>query len=129
MTFMNGVVAWFPMVFLGIINGAIRQFGYGRSMSDSRSHQLSSLIGLLLLVAYISIITIPLPLHSSQQAMMVGLMWLCLTVTFEFPFGHYVAKHSWHRLRHDYNLTAGRLWLLFPAAVAATPYLIFRIRS
>jgi len=39
----------------------------------------------------------------------IGLVWLAMTVAFEFLFGDYVAGHSWDRLLHDYNLFAGRL--------------------
>ena len=47
---------------------------------------------------------------------------------FEFLFGHYVGKHSWSRLFHDYNILEGRLWSLVLMAIALAPYVMFRIR-
>jgi hypothetical protein len=38
-----------------------------------------------------------------------------------------VAHHSWQRLFHDYNLLAGRVWVLIPLWVAVAPYLLFRL--
>ena len=57
----------------------------------------------------------------------VAALWLGVTIAFEFLFGHYIAKHSWRRLIQDYNLFAGRLWVLVLAAVAAAPYILFAL--
>jgi hypothetical protein len=40
---------------------------------------------------------------SDGQAIIIGLVWLGMTVAFEFLFGHYVAKRSWNQLLCDYN--------------------------
>ena len=61
--------------------------------------------------------------------MTIGLVWFLLTVAFEFTFGHYVAHHSWGKLFQDYNLLAGRLWVLVLLAVALLPIIVFKIRS
>lgn len=58
----------------------------------------------------------------------IGLFWLVLTVCFEFLFGHYVAGHPWERLLADYNLLAGRLWVLILATLLFTPALAGRSR-
>lgn len=129
MTILKGLLAWIPMVFIGILNGVIRQFGYGKYMAELRAHQLSSLTGVLLFTIYISILSLRWPFRSSRQAVSIGLTWLVLTVAFEFLFGHYVAKHPWSRLLQDYDLFSGRLWLFVLVAVAIAPSVIYRIRS
>jgi hypothetical protein len=50
-----------------------------------------------------------------------------LTVLFEFGFGHYVMGTPWHVLVADYNLLAGRVWLLVPLSMAAFPLLFGRV--
>lgn len=122
-------LAWIPMVFIGIFNGAIRQFGYGRILGDLLAHQVSSLAAIILFGLYIWILSIRWPLESSHQAFAVGPIWLALTVCFEFLFGHYVAKHPWSILFHDYNIAEGRLWSLVLIAITAAPYVVYRIRS
>jgi hypothetical protein len=42
----------------------------------------------------------------------IGLIWTLMTICFEFGFFHFVAGVPWARLLADYNLLAGRLWLL-----------------
>ena len=122
-------LAWIPMVFIAIFNGAIREFTYGRHMAELHAHQVSCITGIILFVLYAWILGFFWPLKSAREAVAAGLIWLVLTVAFEFLFGHFVAGHSWARLLADYDLTAGRLWLLVLLAVGLLPYSIFKLRS
>ena len=122
-------IVWIPMVFIAIANGAIRQLGYGKVLSESFAHQVSCLTGILLFLAYTWCLSLYWPLESSSQALNVGLIWLALTIAFEFLFGHFVTKAPWGKLLHDYNIFEGRLWVLVLFAVFMAPYVVFRIRS
>ncbi len=42
----------------------------------------------------------------------IGILWTVMTVCFEFGFFHFVAAVPWEKLLADYNILAGRLWLL-----------------
>jgi hypothetical protein len=115
------------MVFIAIVNGLVREAVYGPHLSELRAHQLSTLTGIGLMAVYIWWVTRYLGLESSAQAIRVGVLWLVLTVAFEFLFGHFVAGHGWDRLLHDYNLAAGRVWLLFLVFTAAAPWICYRL--
>jgi hypothetical protein len=121
-------LAWIPMVFVGMANGALRQFGYGRFLDELLAHEVSSVTGIILFGLYACILSLRWPLETCRQAFAVGLIWLGLTVTFEFLFGHYVAKHPWGRLLQDYNILEGRLWFLVLIAITIAPYMMYRIR-
>ncbi|MGQ9871422.1 hypothetical protein [Leptodesmis sp.] len=103
------ILAWLPMVAIAILNGILREQTYGKTLSESRAHQLSTITGIVLLGTYIWIVTSLLGFKSFIQAVIVGCLWLGLTIAFEFLFGHFVVKHSWTDLLADYNLLAGRL--------------------
>lgn len=118
-------LAWIPMVFLAILNGTLRQFGYGRVMSDLHANQVSCFTGVALFTAYTWLLNRLWPLASAQVAIVVGVIWLTLTVAFEFAFGRYAARKSWELLLQDYNLLAGRLWPLVLLAVALLPLTVF----
>ncbi|MGL4622049.1 hypothetical protein [Chroococcidiopsis sp.] len=120
------ILAWIPMVFIGIINGVIRQVTYGKYFSELRAHQVSTATGVLLLGLYIWAIAHLWSFDSPKQAIAVGLLWLGLTVIFEFTFGHFVAGHSWSKLLSDYNILAGRIWLVVLIWVAIAPWLFSR---
>jgi hypothetical protein len=47
------VIAWLPMVLIGIINGGIREHWYGNYLSELRAHQVSTVTGAVLLGLYI----------------------------------------------------------------------------
>ena len=122
-------IAWIPMVFIAIANGVVRQLGYGRIFTELFAHQVSCLTGIILFFIYTWALSIRWPIGSSQQALSVGLIWLALTIAFEFLFGRYAAKASWRKLLHDYNILQGRLWTLVLVAVLLAPYVVYRMRS
>jgi hypothetical protein len=117
---------WVPMVGIAIANGAVRQLWYGRYLGELPAHQLSTLTGLILFGIYIFLVVRRFPPVTGTQAVSVGLLWLGLTVAFEFLFGHFVAGHAWSRLFQDYNLFAGRLWVIVLLWLTLAPYLFYR---
>ena len=119
-------IAWIPMVFIAIANGAIRQLGYEKLLGALSAHQLSCLTGIILFLLYTGCLSLYWPLESSRQAFTIGLIWLILTIAFEFLFMHYGAKVPWDKLLQDYNILAGRLWVLVLFAVFMAPYMVFR---
>ncbi len=122
-------LAWLPMIAIGIANGVLREVVFAGRVAELRAHQLSTVTAVVLLGAYMSLVFRHRPPDSTRQALAVGLLWLALTVGFEFLFGHYVAGHGWARLLDDYDVVAGRVWLAVPALLAIAPYLAFRWRT
>ena len=122
-------LSWIGMVAIAILNGVIREKAYGQFMGELPAHQLSTFIGIVLFGAYIWVLTETYPIESSTQALIIGGMWLIMTVIFEFVFGHFVMGHPWSKLFHDYNLFKGRVWSLVLIWTAVAPYLFYRIRS
>lgn len=122
------VVVWVPMVLIAIANGALRQAWYGQHVGELQAHQISTASGLLLFGVYIWIVIAVWRPESSGQALAVGLLWLGLTVVFEFVFGRYVAGHPWSKLLQDYNLLAGRVWVIVLLFVTLGPYGAYRLQ-
>jgi len=120
---------WFPMVVIAILNGTFRVKFMSRYLDDLKAHQLSVLTGIMLFAIYIWIITGYWIIESASQAWMIGLMWLLLTVLFEFVFGHYVMKNSWEKLLADYNIFKGRLWVVVLIWTTIAPYIFFKLNS
>jgi hypothetical protein len=123
------ILAWIPMVFIAILNGVMRQDGYGRYMPELAAHQISCATGVGLFFLYTLFLSRHWPIANNRQAVMIGGSWLILTVAFEFAFGLYVAGHPLSRLLQDYNITEGRLWPVVLAAVAVLPYAVYRMRA
>ena len=122
-------LSWIGMVAIAILNGAIREKAYGPFMGELPAHQLSTFIIILLFGAYIWVLTGTYPIESPTQALIIGVMWLVMTVIFEFVFGHFVMGHLWSGLLQNYNLFKGRVWSLVLIWASVAPYLFYRIRS
>lgn len=120
------VLAWVPMILIGIANGTLREMTYGKHLNELRAHQVSTIVGVGLFGAYIWVLTSMWNLESATQAIVIGSTWLGLTIAFEFLFGHFVAGQSWSRLLRDYNLLAGRVWLVVLIWIAIAPWFFFR---
>jgi hypothetical protein len=123
------VLAWFPMVVIAIANGALRVAWYGKQMGELQAHQLSTLSGVVLLGIYIGVVIRIWRPETPGHALRVGLLWLGLTGAFEFLFGHYIVGHPWSKLFHDYNIFAGRVWIVVLIWVTVAPYLFYRLRK
>jgi hypothetical protein len=123
------VIAWIPMLFIAIANGALRQLTFGKVMPDLRAHQLSTAIGSVFIGLFIYAVIRMWPPASAKQALAMGLTWLLLTVIFEFAFGRFILHRPWALLFNDYDLAAGRVWVLFLAWLTLSPYIFFRFRK
>lgn len=126
--FLKYFLAWFPMLLLAIANGALRDLVYKKYVGELAAHQISTFSLIILFAVYIGFIIKWIPPASANQAMLVGLLWLVLTLAFEFGFGRY-RGNSWEKLFADYNLLKGRLWILLPIWVTLAPYVFFKLRN
>ena len=122
-------LAWLGMIPLAIANGVLRQAWYGQYLDELAAHQVSTFTAMLLFGIYISAVMRWSPPRSNAQAVSIGLMWFGFTVLFEFLLGRYIAGHSWRALVQDYNLFAGRVWLLALLFIAAAPYVFHRLEN
>ena len=122
------LLAWLLMLMVSVANGAVRDFTYGRHLSEPAAHQISTVSGILLLGLVIWAFDRLAPPASAREAVAVGLFWAALTVAFEFLFFHFVGGRSWAELLANYNVLKGRVWVFVPAWVAVAPYVFFRLR-
>ncbi|MEZ5196991.1 MAG: hypothetical protein R2764_11460 [Bacteroidales bacterium] len=123
---MNYTLAWFGLMVIAILNGSLRTFGYGKFMPEIRAHQLSTLTGIILIGVAIYFMNLLWPINSSQLAFSIGIIWLGMTILFEFVFGHFVMKHPWKKLFLDYRIDKGRVWGLFLIWIFIAPWIIYR---
>jgi hypothetical protein len=120
--YVYAVGAWLVLTVLAILNGALRNYTYSRVVGEYAGHVISSVVLIVLfpLVTYVFLASVKVA-YRSLDLLLVGAIWLVLTVAFEFLFGHYVAGHPWSRLLGDYNILKGRVWALVLLAVFLAP--------
>lgn len=120
------LAAWIPMVLLAVGNGALREAWLTPRLGELHGRQVSTLLLIALFAVYVWIIVRIWPIESGRQAAAIGLAWLGLTLGFELAVGRFVSGLSWREIVAEYDLAAGRLWLLVPVWVAVAPYVFFR---
>jgi hypothetical protein len=121
------LLAWFPMILIAVANGALREAWLVPRLGEHAARQVSTLLLIAFFGLYIAIVTRTWPIASSIQAMGIGAVWLVLTLAFEFLLGRFVSGLSWQEMLAEYDLAAGRLWVLVPIWVAVAPYFFHRL--
>ncbi len=118
-------VIWFGIMLLAILNGAARDILLVPRLGDvvARAASCVTLAGVILLVAWLSLRWID-PM-SIGDAWTIGVVWLAMTLAFEFLAGHFLFRTPWPTLLADYNLLAGRLWILVLAATVTAPAIAY----
>lgn len=112
---------WLLLLFLAIANGAIRTLALSPYMTETAARFLSTLL-LCLAIALLAHATITwVGPQSARQALGVGVLWCGLTLAFEFLAGHYLFRTPWDALLADYDLAAGRIWILAPVVCLLAP--------
>lgn len=124
------LLVWLALAGLMIVHGGLREWLIAPVIGALPAHQLScfSASAIVLCTAWISLEWMGAA-GSPRAQLAVGAAWLCTTVAFEFVFGHFAMGHSWARLIADYDVTAGRLWLLVIIVTFLAPWLAGRLRA
>lgn len=124
----RAMVVWCGLLLLAIANGAAREAFFAPRVGAGLGHAISTVllsIGILL-VGWFSIGWIA-P-KTVQDAWLVGVSWACATAAFEFLGGHFIFGRPWQLLFDDYNLLAGRIWVMVLVACLVTPVVAFTSR-
>lgn len=120
------ILWWFVFPFVGILNGVLREATYKKFFGDLPAHQISTATGIIFFGIIFYFIFKKWKIQSLNDAILIGLIWLTLTMLFEFGFGHYIMGNSWEKLLYDYNIAEGRIWSLFLLWITIAPVIFFQ---
>ena len=120
---------WLLLIALAMLNGIVRE----KYLVPLLGQQIALPVSGIFLSAMIFVVTfVLLPFLGTlkpSQYWLVGGMWLCITVLFEFIFGRYAMGQSWEKLLDAYNVLEGNLWVLVLLITALSPYLAAKLRG
>jgi hypothetical protein len=125
---LRSLLIWLVILLLAILNGAFRQSVLIPRMGDLSGHVASTLLLSALVIAATSLALPWVGPMTTGGAWGVGMIWLVLTVAFEFLAGHYLFGNSWEKLLLDYNITQGRIWPLVLIVTLVAPVLVYLMR-
>lgn len=104
-------LTWLILFCAGFVNGTIREFVYKQYVGELAAHQISTFTLIVFITVIVWFVYRRRPLENYAKCITIGIMWMIMTASWEFLFGHYVMGHPWERLLNDYHLREGRVWV------------------
>lgn len=106
---MRGLAIWLILIAAEIAHGILRTILLVPFVGEFRSNQIGVFTGsaIILAIAYFTFRWIGA--LRPNELLLVGSIWLVLTVAFEVLFGRFVVGLSWERIASDYNVLSGGL--------------------
>ena len=125
----RAVAVWFGILVLASLNGAARGAWIIPRLGETMGRAVSTVIlcGLVFALTWLTIGWIRPA--SSAEALKVGVVWLFLTLAFEFLVGHYVFGNAWSELFADYDLSRGRIWIAVLVLTLLSPVWTARMKG
>ena len=121
----RAIAIWFGLLILAILNGAFREGMLVPRLGRGVGHAVST-VSLSALILGFGWMTLPwIGPRTLQEAWIVGALWTGLTLAFEFLGGRFIFGKPWAELLADYNLLAGRIWLMVLIVTLMTPIVAF----
>ena len=120
---MRAVRVWALITVVMVANGMVRAFVLDPLFGAMAAQWLASATGIVLILLISQRFLRSLNFATVPECLGLSALWVALTVTFEFGFGHYAAGESWSALVANYDLLHGRPWPLVLLAIAAAPFI------
>lgn len=107
--FSRGLVVWVIIILVESLHGVARGLVLEPLIGDFRARQVSVFIGAGLIIAITFIFVRWINGSRVLDFILVGIMWVALTVVFEIALGLMVMDLSWEQIASDYDLSSGGL--------------------
>ena len=122
----RSLAVWSLLLLLAVVNGGIRQKWLVARAGERRAYSVST-VTLCIAILITTLLTIDwLNPASFSQALFIGAVWAALTLGFEIVGGHFLFHEPWAELIEDYDIKAGRIWILVPLTLLIVPAAVER---
>ena len=129
LTFRRAIALWFLLIAGTLLLGAFRSALTKQSLDPKFVLQLADLAGAALVLIATFYLVEKLETRSTRDLLLVGAIWVVLTVLTEVLFHRFVMHDTWGNIFLDYDLLSGRLWLVVLAALFLGPFLMTRLHG
>ena len=125
----RSLTIWIVLILAEIVHGILRAVALVPFVGEFRSNQIGVFTGsaIILVIAYLTIRWIGA--KRTNELLVVGIIWLTLTVAFEFSFGRFVMGLDWEEILAGYNLAAGGLMPLGLLVLLFSPIIAWKLRT
>lgn len=126
---LKALALWFAILVLAIINGTLREKALIPALGSAAGLVAS---GTILSVCVFLVAWAGAPWYgplTSRQWLVIGGLWLLLTLVFEFGFGRLAQHKTWAELLEAYTFKGGNIWPLVLIATLVAPWLAAKARG
>jgi hypothetical protein len=107
MFLLRALVVWLVIIAVETVHGILRTLLLVPMMGDFPARQISVFTGSLLIFGVTLLFINWTAARTTLQLLMVGTIWVLLTILFEITLGRLVLDLSWDRITEDYDITRG----------------------
>lgn len=127
--YLRALAVWGAIIVAESVHGTLRTLFLEPAVGGPQARRISVLTGsaLIFLVAFLFIRWIGA--RSPGRLLIVGTMWVLLTVAFELLLGRLLLDLSWERIFEDYDIRNGGLMLFGLAFMLLAPLIAARARN
>ena len=125
---LKALALWSGILLLAMLNGVLRERVLIPAMGSFGALTAS---GILLSVCIFAVALVAAPWYGpvrSLQCLLIGGLWLLLTLVFEFGFGRFVQHKNWPELFQAYMFEGGNIWPVVLVVTLISPWLAAKFR-
>ena len=125
---LKALVAWLVILVFAVVNGLLREKLLVPGLGSLHGMVLSGVLlsGIVLAVAYLLLPWVGA--RGTAQFVLIGAVWLMLTLIFEFSFGLSRGEEL-SAMLEAYTFHGGNLWPVVLLVTAASPWLVAKLRG
>jgi hypothetical protein len=128
-TFFRALAVWVVIIGAESLHGALRELLLKPAVGDFRARQIAVFTGMLIILGVAYAFSRWLRAATARALLLVGLLWVALTLAFEFSLGMFVLGYSWARMLEDYDITRGGFLSLGMVVLMLSPLIATRLRK
>ncbi len=125
----RAIAIWLVLICAEILHGIGRAVFLVPYVGEIRSNQIGVFIGSVIIFVITMVFVRWIGATRPAQLLMVGCLWLGLTLAFEILFGRFVMDLSWDRLAADYNMLEGGLLPFGLLVLLLSPLVAGKVRG
>jgi uncharacterized membrane protein len=127
--FLRAFAVWLVIIVAESVHGTLRELLLRPHVGDLRARQIAVFIGVFIILGIAYAFIRRLRAETTKVLLLVGLLWVALTITFEFALGRWVLGYSWERMTEDYDLRRGGLLSFGMVVLMLAPLIAARLRG
>ena len=127
MLVLKSAAVWLLILALAVLNGIFREAVLLPSLSKPAAFMISGLLLSACIIIVATVFARWLGLTTAKRSILMGCLWLGLTLVFEFGFGGLVQGKSWAAMLEAYAFKDGNIWPMVLMVTLFAPLIASRI--